>query len=433
VVADDALGAVEAARRAGASDVGTAAVERLEQITDGLAVAYASTPPHELLSRAKTYLEYTIGLLGGRMTLAEHRRVLVTSGWLSLLAATSLIDLRRHDAATAYRATAAQIAGEAEHAELAAWCLETRAWQALITKNYPRAAGFARDAPEAAPRGTSVLPQAAAQEGRAWARLGAARETYDALARVEALVSPLPVPDQPEHHYVHDPAKAESYVATTLAWIGDPAAEGVARHVLERIESGADGPPRPRRAVAARLDLALALAGTGRPDEAAAVIMEAITSGWMVPSHCWRAEDAISHRVRRARRSWRAACCPRRDAPGAGSGSRQARCAPQAIGPDEAHHALVHAVCRIVRPVGRHFPVWLAVTGCAGQSARARRCGGQAPRRTCPAARPARPAPQPQCPSVTAWPGRAWRVAVAAWLAGQCRVLAASRSHGPAA
>jgi len=269
-------------------------VERLEQVTDALAVAYASTPPAELLRRSGVYLAYTTGLLGGRVTLTEHRRLLVASGWLSLLAATSLIDLRRFDTAAAYLSTAGQMAGEAGHADLQAWCLETRAWQALISRDYPRAAAFARDAQDAAPRGTSVLIQATAQEGRAWARLGAARETYDALARVEVLVSPLPVPDQPEHHYQYDPAKAEAYVGTTLAWIGDAAAERIARHVLDRIESGADGPPRPRRAVAARLDLALTLAAAGRPDEASGVSMEAITSGWMVPSHYWRAEEVIA-------------------------------------------------------------------------------------------------------------------------------------------
>ncbi len=291
---DDDLGAVEAARRAGASDVGNAAVERLAQVTDALAISYPSTAPKELLSRAGTYLAYVTGLLDERMTLAQHSRLLVTSGWLSLLAATSLIDLRRHDTAATYLSTAIQIAVEADHAELRAWSLETRAWQALISRDYPQAAALARDAQDTAPRGTSVFVQATAQEGRAWARLGAARETYDALARVEALVSPLPVPEHPEHHYVYDPSKAESYVGTTLAWIGDPAAERIARHVLERIESGADGSPRPRRAVAARLDLALALAGAGRLDESEGITLDAVTSGWMVPSHYWRPEEIIA-------------------------------------------------------------------------------------------------------------------------------------------
>jgi hypothetical protein len=90
----------------------------------------------------------------------------------------------------------------------------------------------------------SALAAALAQEGRAWARLGDARQTRATLSRVEALVSPLPVRDQPEHHYRYDPPKAQFYVATTLSWLGDTAAEGIARQVLAAIEvpSFAAGP-----------------------------------------------------------------------------------------------------------------------------------------------------------------------------------------------
>jgi hypothetical protein len=115
-----------------------------------------------------------------------------------------------------------------------------------------------------------------------------------ALARTEALVSPLPMPDRPEHHYRYDPAKSDAYVATTLSWLGDPAAERYARQVLARLESTVDGPARPRRAASARLDLALALSNTGRPDEAAATALEAVTSGLLVPSTYWRAEEVIA-------------------------------------------------------------------------------------------------------------------------------------------
>ena len=48
---DDELGAIEAARRAGASEVGRVTVERLEQAVDDVAVAYPSTAPAKLLSR----------------------------------------------------------------------------------------------------------------------------------------------------------------------------------------------------------------------------------------------------------------------------------------------------------------------------------------------------------------------------------------------
>jgi hypothetical protein len=51
--------------------------------------------------------------------------------------------------------------------------------------------------------------------------------------------------------------KSEAYVATTLSWLGDPAAIPQARQVLARLEHGGDGLQRPRRAASARLDLAV--------------------------------------------------------------------------------------------------------------------------------------------------------------------------------
>jgi transcriptional regulator with XRE-family HTH domain len=291
--ADDEIAALELARHAEASDVGAGTVERLQLAVDDLAVAYPGTPPAYLLERVRVYLGYTGRLIGARSTLAEHRRLLVTGGWLSLLASTCMIDLHRDHAAASHLRTAAQLARETGHAEITAWCLETRAWQVLTAGNYKAAVGLARAAQRAAPRGGSAYIQATAQEGRAWARLGAAAETYDALGRVETLVSPLPMPERPEHHYRYDPAKSQAYVATTLSWLGDPAAEGYARQVLARLESADDGPPRPRRAASARLDLSLALIASGRDDEAAGTAMEAVTSGRLVPSNFWRAREVI--------------------------------------------------------------------------------------------------------------------------------------------
>lgn len=156
-----------------------------------------------------------------------------------------------------------------------------------------------------------MIIQAIAQEGRAWARLGADAETRDALARVEEMVSPLPMPDQPEHHFRYDHAKAEAYIATTLSWSGDPAAEGIAREVLVRLERGMDGgPPRPRRAASARLDLSMALVAADKHDEAASTAMAAVESGLLVPSNFWRASevaDMIEDRGARSRSAPRGA------------------------------------------------------------------------------------------------------------------------------
>ena len=289
---DDEWDALELARRASATEVGRETLGRLETAVDDLAVAYHGTPPRELLIRVRRHLGYVSQLLDARKTLTEHRRLLVAGGWLSLLTGTCLIDLRRFPAAAARLRTAVQLAKETGHREIAAWCLETEAWQVLTEGDYPRALSLSQAAQRVAPRGSSAYIQATAQEGRAWARLGAARETRTALNRVARLVGPLPVPDRPEHHYRYDPAKSDAYIATTLSWLGDPAAEPYARGVLSRLES--DNPARPRRALAARLDLALALLAADQPDEAGHITLTALTDSHLVPSHHWRVTEVIS-------------------------------------------------------------------------------------------------------------------------------------------
>jgi hypothetical protein len=264
----------------------------LELTVDDLATAYPGTPPADLFARVRTHLGYVGYLLDARATLAQHRRLLVTGGWLSLLAATCLIDLHKDHTATAHLRTAAQLARETGHAEIAAWCLETQAWQVLTTGDYQQAADISQAAQHIAPRDGSAFIQATAQEGRAWARLGAAAETRAALARVEKLVSPLPMPDRPEHHYRYDPPKAQVYVVTTLSWLGDQAAEPLARQVLAAIEAPEER-PRPRRAALARLDLSLALTAANKHDEAAGVALEAIRSGRLAPVDGRRAREIV--------------------------------------------------------------------------------------------------------------------------------------------
>ena len=290
--AADEIAALELGRLAEATEVGTGTVERLELAVDELAIAYPSTPSAELYGRVRGYLGYVSRLLDARMTLAEHRRLLVVGGWMSLLAATTLIDLHRDHAATAHLRTAAQLAREADHAEITAWCLETQAWQMLTAGDYQRAADISQAAQRIAPKTGSAFIQATAQEGRAWARLGAADETRAALSRVEALVSPLPMPERPEHHYRYDPPKAQVYVATTLSWLGDKAAEMLARQVLATIEAPGER-PRPRRAALARLDLALALTAADKHDEAAGITLEAIRSGRLAPVDGRRAREIV--------------------------------------------------------------------------------------------------------------------------------------------
>jgi hypothetical protein len=72
---DEEIAALELARRAAASDVGTATVDRLEEVVDRLAIAYPGTSPTQLLPRVRRYLSYVTTLLDARATLAERRRL----------------------------------------------------------------------------------------------------------------------------------------------------------------------------------------------------------------------------------------------------------------------------------------------------------------------------------------------------------------------
>ena len=290
------LAALELSRRVAASDVGAETLTRLETTFDELAMAYPTSPPDELLIRVRRHLDYVTTLVDARKTLTQHRRLLVLGGWLALLRATLHIDLGHDTAADAYLTTAEQLATQAEHPEIAAWCLETRAWAVLTVGRYRDALDLSRQAQQVAPRDGSAFVQATAQEGRAWARLGDAAQTRRALDRVEHLAGGIPVPRHPEHHYRYDPAKARSYAATTLSWAGDPAAESVARAVIADLETEN---ARPRRIASAQLDLALALLAGNRPDEAAAFARTAIASTRIVPSNWWRATEVVTG-VRRA-------------------------------------------------------------------------------------------------------------------------------------
>jgi hypothetical protein len=78
------------------------------------------------------------------------------------------------------------------------------------------------------------------------ARLGDARTTRHAVHRVNRMAGPLATPDQAEHHYRYDPAKATSYTATTLSWVGNPTAATVAREVVTTVFPARRIPGRPQ-------------------------------------------------------------------------------------------------------------------------------------------------------------------------------------------
>ncbi|MEV1011509.1 helix-turn-helix domain-containing protein [Streptomyces sp. NPDC049881] len=295
----DELEAMELVRRVEASDVGNETLCRLERVFEELATAYPTSPPQELLERVRTHTAYVGRLLDAPKTLREHRRLLVVGGWFSLFGATLHIDLDQPHAATARLRTAGSLARHADHAEIESWCYETEAWRVLTDGDYARALELSLRAQSVAPSGSSVAVQATAQEGRARARLGQTRETRTAVDRVQNMAVSVDMIRRPEHHYQYDPEKAVAYTATTLAWIGDRAAEGYAREIIARLSPGNDFRTWPRRVASASIDLALTLLAGDRLDEACDAAQKAILSGRVVPSNHWRALEvvkAVEHR-----------------------------------------------------------------------------------------------------------------------------------------
>lgn len=296
--ADDELDALELARRVHASDVGAETLGRLERAFDDLASSYPTARPHELLARVRRHTAYVRRLLDARTTLGEHRRLLVVGGWLTLFAATLDVDLMRHGAAAARLSTAATLAREADHREIEAWVYETSAWRALTRGDYAHARDLSRRARHVAPAGSSAEIQATAQEGRARARLGESKGTLAAIDRVQRLAATLPMTAPAAHHYQYDPAKSLAYTATTLAWLGDAAAETYAREVIARLtptgRPGEEATTWPRRLATAHLDLALALLAGDRLDEACDAALRAMLSGRLQPSNHWRALEIVT-------------------------------------------------------------------------------------------------------------------------------------------
>lgn len=292
--ADDEFEALELARRVAASDVGSVTLDRLEHAFDEMATKYPVSPPQDLLERVRKHSAYVAHLMDARMTLGEKRRLHIVGGWFQLLGATLHIDLNQEHAATARLQTAASLAQHAEHPEIQAWCYETDAWRVLTDGEYGRALELSQVAQQLAPSGSSVAIQATAQEGRARARLGDTKETYSAIERVQGMSASLMPRKGVEHHYQYDPGKSLAYTATTLAWIGDPAAESYAREVIAKLSPSTDIHKWPRRVASANIDLALALLSADRLDEACNAAQRAILSGRIVPSNHWRALEVVN-------------------------------------------------------------------------------------------------------------------------------------------
>jgi tetratricopeptide (TPR) repeat protein len=259
---------MELARLLDGADVGIGTLDALEEATDLLCRAYPKTPSAVLMVRIKKRLKNVIDLLGSRITIDQHRRLLVVAGWMTALLGCVHYDLQEHEEAEAARQIACQMAKEAADSDLLAWTYEMAAWFALVENRY-------EDVIEAADTGLqvkstgSVGVQLNLQRAKGYARLVNSTETNRALAEAASVLGKLPQPEHPDHHFVFDHSKWMHYAATIYTWLGD---DQKAREHATEVISGhlrPDGSSRaPMRTAEARLSLATVHAREGDLDGA---------------------------------------------------------------------------------------------------------------------------------------------------------------------
>ncbi|RJL30901.1 helix-turn-helix domain-containing protein [Bailinhaonella thermotolerans] len=259
---------MELAQRLQASDVGTGTLEALQEAVDLLCRAYPVTPAPALRARAVRRLAYVDKLLSGRVTLAQHRELLVIAGWLTALLGCVHYDLGEREEAEASRRTAYNMGREAGHGELMGWAHEMAAWFALTEGRYEDVVAQARAGQDIAGP-TSAQVQLTLQEARGLARLGDRGEADRALARGADVLATLPLPSNPDHHFVFDHSKWIFYAATCYAWLGDD--DRAEEHALETIDQHTrpDGTSNaPMRMADAHIDLGMVYARRGELEAA---------------------------------------------------------------------------------------------------------------------------------------------------------------------
>ncbi|MFB4267250.1 XRE family transcriptional regulator [Nonomuraea sp. GTA35] len=264
----DLYGTMELAQQLQGSDVGTGTLEALAEAVDLLCRAYPVVPAGTLRDRTQKRLAQINRLLAGRLTLDQHRELLVITGWLTALLGCVHYDLGEREEAETARRAAFEMGRQVGHGELMGWAHEMSAWFALVEGRYEDVVAAARMG-QAVAGTSSAMVQLTLQEARGLARIGDRREADRALTRGAEVLGSLPMPEHPDHHFVFDHAKWIFYAATCYTWLADDdRAEEHARETIQ-MHTRPDGTSNaPMRVADAHIDLGIIHARRGDLDAA---------------------------------------------------------------------------------------------------------------------------------------------------------------------
>lgn len=263
VLAMTGMDTLELVSRLQRSDLDQATLDGLRIMADRLCSEYPFMPADQLLTEGRAWLRRITSLQGQRVTLKQHREILVLAGWVALLVGCVEYDTGQRHAAETTRQAALSLGAEADHGEIIAWAHEMRAWINLTNGDYNGVIAAARNGTDVTPH-YSVAVQLFAQEAKAWARMGDRRQTEIALDKGRRLLESLPYPENIDHHFVVDPTKFDFYAMDCYRTLSvDPMAETLAQEVIQ-VHTDFDGRERaPMRMAEARITLGVVRAREG--------------------------------------------------------------------------------------------------------------------------------------------------------------------------
>ena len=216
---------------------------------------------------------------------ASRPELAITTGWLSSLLAISATDLGDHTTAVVWCADTERRGRDAKYPELAGWAALTRSLIAWYQGDPVRSAVAARRGQAEAPPGTVACAKLAAQEMRCLAIAGDTAGMSAARRRAAAAMSQLSPSAPVSGVYSVPRAEDPPYTATSLLLAGRhrEAAEMTRRIIATAYSPRSPAPGgRPTNYARTLLILALATAGLGETDEAAAAGSAALDSGPLV-------------------------------------------------------------------------------------------------------------------------------------------------------
>ncbi|UQI45946.1 tetratricopeptide repeat protein [Streptomyces sp. HU2014] len=294
--------AMEFTRQAETTSLGSGTLDHLDLAVTEFNHAYSLKPPKAVFDAVLDYRRKVDRFLKDDHTHRQERDLRAFAGWLSELLAWLAHDLGNARTGLAFATDAFVQGQQAGHGQLCAWAMDAAASINLYEQRPARAREAALKGLAEAPAGHPLTVRLHAQAARAAAADGDAEGFTTAFQAAEDAHRLLP-PRSPRRFGMDVAPLADyaltSYPATSFIWLGQAEqARQHAEHALATYEAAPAASRSPSREAIARIDLALAHAQLGDPDDAVVLGHQALDSARVVDSVRSRAGDLTTFLTR---------------------------------------------------------------------------------------------------------------------------------------